>query len=136
MDSVTVFFVFFLLLFFPGKNSKMMIQKNLCHFSCLVTIIQQRKLVVENHYHVNWNWILVPVCHVQPRGIIRNATFIVGVDDVNFSDFKADDLGSWVTKGTEPLSFDLSLMDQYVYLPESLLFKKDHHTRRYYTHAT
>ena len=81
-------------------------------------------------------WILVPVCHVQPRGIIRNATFIVDVDDVNFSDFKADDLGSWVTKGTKPLSFDFSLMDQYVYLPESLLFKKDHHTRRYYTHAT
>ena len=81
-------------------------------------------------------WILVPVCHVQPRGIIRNATFIVDVDDVNFSDFKTDDLGSWVTKGTKPLSFDFSLMDQYVYLPESLLFKKDHHTRRYYTHAT
>ena len=57
------------------------------------------------------------VCHVQP---------IVDVDDINFSDLKADDFGSWVTKGTKkPLSLDFSLMDRYVYLLERLLFKKD-----------
>ena len=31
------------------------------------------------------------VCHIQPLGVIKNATFIVDIDDVLFSDLKADD---------------------------------------------
>ena len=37
------------------------------------------------------------VCHIQPLGVTRNATFIVDINDVLFSDLKADDLGTWKT---------------------------------------
>ena len=40
------------------------------------------------------------VCHVQPMGVVRNPTFI-DLDDVNFGDLKADDLGVWKASGTK-----------------------------------
>ena len=47
-------------------------------------------------------WILMDpeldqdnVCHIQPMGVRKNASFIIDVDDVHFVDLKADDLGSW-----------------------------------------
>ena len=42
------------------------------------------------------------VCHVQPMGV---TTFTVDIDDVAFSDLKADDLGSWKTNGTKTTYF-------------------------------
>lgn len=48
---------------------------------------------------------LAKVCQVQPKGVTKNTTFIVDVDRINFDDFKADDLGSWVTKGTKAYLF-------------------------------
>ena len=37
---------------------------------------------------------------VQPMGVTKNASFIVDVDDVEFADLKAEDLGTWKTNGT------------------------------------
>ena len=80
------------------------------------------------------------VCRVQPRGVTKNATFIIDVDHVNFDDLKADDLGSWITKGTKPTFFRL-LANGSICLatgkPE-LQEGSDYYllTRRYYTHAT
>ena len=34
------------------------------------------------------------VCHIQPLGVTKTATFILDLDDVLFSDLKADDLGT------------------------------------------
>lgn len=51
------------------------------------------------------NLDLKRVCHVQPLGVTRNATFIIDVDDVLFSDIKADDLGTWSPNGTKSTHF-------------------------------
>ena len=47
------------------------------------------------------------VCHVQPLGVTKNATFIVGIDDVLFIDLKADDLGTWMNNGTKSTYFTM-----------------------------
>ena len=46
--------------------------------------------------------------HVQPLGVTKNATFVIDVDDVLFSDIKADDLGTWSPKGTKSTYFSMS----------------------------
>ena len=47
------------------------------------------------------------VCHVQPLGVTKNATFIVDIDDVLFTDLKADDLGTWMNNGTKSTYFTM-----------------------------
>ena len=38
-------------------------------------------------------------------GVSKNAAFIVDVDDVEFADLKADDLGTWKTNRTKSTYF-------------------------------
>lgn len=45
------------------------------------------------------------VCTVQPLSVTRNAAFVVDIDVVDFSDLKADDLGSWKGTGTKKMYF-------------------------------
>ena len=35
------------------------------------------------------------VCHVQPMDVTKNTIFLTDVDDVAFTDLKADNLGTW-----------------------------------------
>ena len=71
---------------------------------------------------------------------MKNATFIVDVDDVNFNDLKADDLGSWITKGTKPTYFRLLPNGTIVVATGKPVIQEGSSyyvlTRRYYTHAT
>ena len=53
------------------------------------------------------------VCHIQPLGVTKNASFIVDIDDVLFSDLRADDLGTWRNNGTNQLISRCLQMDQY-----------------------
>ena len=48
------------------------------------------------------------ICHIQPLGVTKTATFIVDLDDVLFSDLKADDLGVWNANGTKSTYFSMS----------------------------
>lgn len=45
------------------------------------------------------------VCHIQPMGVTKNASFIINVDDVHFADLKPDDFRSWKTNGTKATYF-------------------------------
>ena len=45
------------------------------------------------------------VCHIQPMGVTKNASFIIDIADVHFADLKADDLGSWKPNGTKATYF-------------------------------
>ena len=48
---------------------------------------------------------LSQVCHIQPMGVTKNASFIVDLDDVEFADLKADDLGTWKLRVLKLLIF-------------------------------
>ena len=78
------------------------------------------------------------VCHVQPLGVTKNATFIVDVDDVAFSDLKADDLGTWKTNGTKTTHFWIRPSGTIVISPKQKGpdTKSYIMTRRYYVHGT
>lgn len=41
------------------------------------------------------------ICHVQPQAVTSTATFVIDVDDVDFMDLCADDLGTWKTIRTK-----------------------------------
>ena len=45
------------------------------------------------------------ICTVQPLAVAQNAAFVVSIDSVDFSDLKADDLGSWKATGTKRMYF-------------------------------
>lgn len=45
------------------------------------------------------------VCHVQPMAVTKNATFLINIDDVAFSDLKADDFGTWKNQTTWKFSY-------------------------------
>jgi hypothetical protein len=45
------------------------------------------------------------VCHIQPLGVTKNATFLLDIDDIPFLDIKADDLGVWKTNRTKTTYF-------------------------------
>ena len=47
------------------------------------------------------------VCHIQPLGVTKTATFVIDLDDVLFSDLKADDLGTWIANGTKSTYFTI-----------------------------
>lgn len=80
------------------------------------------------------------VCTVQPLAVMENAAFVVDMDNVEFEDLKADDLGSWKGTGTKRMHFRVlpsgavrftmkkpspGVAAQYFLL-----------TRRYYVHQT
>ena len=48
------------------------------------------------------------VCYIQPLSVVKNATFIIDIDHVPFSDLKADDLGMWRNNGTKSTYFSMS----------------------------
>ena len=72
-------------------------------------------------------------------GGYENATFIVDIDDVMFSDLKADDLGTWKNNGTKSTYFSM-----FVNGSVAVASGKPSHgaesyyilTRRYFTHGT
>ena len=77
------------------------------------------------------------VCHVQPMGVTRNASFIIDVDDVEFSDLKADDLGSWKSNGTKATLFRLSASGAVKMKSSKDRCSGSYElTRRYYVHKT
>ena len=84
---------------------------------------------------MNQNIDLQRICHVQPLGVTKNA--IIDVDDVLFSDLKADDLGSWSPKSTY-----FSMSGGVIRIAsgkQSCDFRNNSYyilTRRYYTHGT
>ena len=45
------------------------------------------------------------VCRIQPLSATKNATFLVDLDDVLFSDLKADDLGTGMLMEQSPHTF-------------------------------
>ena len=80
------------------------------------------------------------VCHIQPLGVIKNATFIVDIDDVLFSDLKADDLGTWKNNGTKSTYFSMSTNGSVAIAngKPSRSTESSYYvlTRRYFTHGT
>lgn len=77
------------------------------------------------------------VCHLQPMGVMKNASFIIDVDDVHFADLKADDLGSWKPNGTKATYFrilpsgTMRILSGRPRVTTSYVL-----TRRYYVHST
>ena len=78
------------------------------------------------------------VCHVQPMGVTKNASFIVDVDDVEFADLKADDLGTWKTNGTKTTHFWIRPSGSIVMSAKQKGPERKYYTltRRYYVHGT
>ena len=79
------------------------------------------------------------VCHVQPLGVTKNATFIVDIDDVMFSDLKADDLGTWKNNGTKSTYFSMSVNGSVAVASGKPSHGAESYyvlTRRYFTHGT
>lgn len=67
-------------------------------------------------------------------GVDKNATFIIDLNDVNFADLKADDLGVWKTNGTKTTYFKSLPSGKMIVTKQ----KTSSHvmTRRYYVHGT
>ena len=79
------------------------------------------------------------VCHVRPIGVTTSATFIVDVDDVQFANLKADDLGVWKTNGTKTTLFHILPNGNIFILSSKRRAVKGSDyvlTRRYYVHGT
>ena len=80
------------------------------------------------------------ICHIQPLGVTKTAMFIVDLDDVLFSDLKADDLGTWNANGTKSIYFFMSPTGvvRIASGKPSRSMKSSNYTltRRYYTHGT
>ena len=69
---------------------------------------------------------------------MRNATFIVDIDEVAFEDLKADDLGSWSSTGTKRIYFRFTQRNIVRYASGIPSSSSDSFclTRRYYVHKT
>jgi len=52
---------------------------------------------------------LSQVCYIQPMSATKNTSFIMDLDDVEFADLKANDLGTWKAKGTKTTHFWIHL---------------------------
>ena len=78
------------------------------------------------------------VCHVEPMGMTKNATFLIDVDDIAFTDLKADDLGTWKSTGTKSTYFSIRPSGAIVIIPgKGKGFGNSYvMTRRYYVHGT
>ena len=66
------------------------------------------------------------VCHIQPIRVNKTATFIVDIDDVPFSDLKADNLGVWVPKGMKSVYFTSQQMVLFEWRLASQAIQRDH----------
>ena len=77
------------------------------------------------------------VCKVQPLGVCKNTVFIIDIDEVAFSDIKADDLGSWKSTGTKRSYFRFDKENEMVYAMPGANYKEYFLlNRRYYVHKT
>ena len=80
------------------------------------------------------------VCKVQPLGVMRNAAFLIDLDEVHFEDLKADDLGSWKATGTKRTYFRFTRSKAIQYASGkptgSSTSKYFLLTRRYFVHQT
>ena len=79
------------------------------------------------------------ICHIQPLGVTKTATFIVDLDDILFNDLKADDLGVWSANGAKSIYFTLSRNGVVRIASKKPSRSIDSYytlTRRYYTHGT
>ena len=79
------------------------------------------------------------ICSVRPCGVSENATFVVDLDIVRFTDLKSDDLGSWNATGTKSTFFRIT--ERGVRIADKKPSKESlglYHvlTRRYYVHNT
>ena len=79
------------------------------------------------------------ICTVRPCGVSENATFVVDLDVVRFTDLKSDDLGSWNATGTKSTFFRITesgirISDRKPSKESSGLYHML--TRRYYVHNT
>ena len=73
------------------------------------------------------------ICHIQPRAVTSTATFVIDVDDIDFMDLCADDLGTWKTNGTKMTFFKI-LSNSSVNI---VSLKQGYRMiRRYYSHGT
>ena len=57
------------------------------------------------------------VCRVQPMAVTKNTTFLTDVDDVAFTDLKADDLGTWKVNGTKSAYFSIRSSGAIMIIP-------------------
>lgn len=77
------------------------------------------------------------VCKVQPLGVCKNTLFIIDIDEVAFSDIKADDLGSWKSTGTKRTYFRFDKENTLVYAMPGANYREYFLlNRRYYVHKT
>ena len=76
------------------------------------------------------------VCSIRPTSVSENATFLIDVDTVRFTDLKSDDMGSWKSTGTKSVYF--SIREGHVYFATVTERGELYHvlTRRYYIHST
>ena len=44
---------------------------------------------------------------MRPTGVSENATFLIDIDAVCFTDLKSDDMGTWKATGTKSAFFNL-----------------------------
>ena len=77
------------------------------------------------------------VCGSRPLGVNDNATFVIDLDWVRFDDLKADDLGSWIQKGSKHTIFCLD-KEGHIYYNQGNVCGKGYYTlmRCYYVHGT
>lgn len=77
------------------------------------------------------------VCKVKPLGVCKNTVFIIDIDEVAYSDIKADDLGSWRSTGTKRTYFRFNQENTLVYATAGANYR-DYFLlyRRYYVHKT
>ena len=76
---------------------------------------------------------------LRPCGVSENASFVVDLDAVRFTDLKSDDLGSWNATGTKSTFFRVTrsgirVSDKKPSKESSSLYHVL--TRRYYIHNT
>ena len=45
------------------------------------------------------------ICCMRPTGVSENATFLIDIDAVRFTDLKSDDMGTWKATGTKSTFF-------------------------------
>lgn len=74
---------------------------------------------------------------MKPLGVCKNTVFIIDVDEVAYSDIKADDLGSWKSTGTKRTYFKFNQENVLVYAMAGANYKEYFLlNRRYYVHKT
>lgn len=75
------------------------------------------------------------VCLFRPTAVSENATFLIDVDAVRFSDLKSDDMGTWKAIGTKSTNFRIT--NRIIYFSPGDGRPLNHTlTRRYFVHKT